>query len=294
MRTAIVLLLTLFLGNALATPSLPSGVTTCGLDLPLPCAAVFLGDIIVFPGQTQEYNDGTYTFQGNITVEPNGTLIMDGSQISFGDESPVHVKAGGTIVIEASSLQGSATEGAHTPIIRLDAGAIVTIVGADFTALTVSLASDDATLHDNSFQLGFPAIALDGFDGEIYETFFQNNIEGINATGGTPTFHDLEFIGDALGINLDQAQCTMELIEMRDVQNGIRIQQGACTMTTFALDDQSLPPDVGVRVIDGVGQSTLSLSDIREFGTGVYYCNATIVMSDNTFSGNGQDVDSCD
>lgn len=294
MRSAILVSICMLLGTAVAAPLPVQEIGTCMvIELPA-CFGIVIGDVIVHEGETAPYNNGTYTFHGNVTVESGGLVEMILSEITFADESPVHVQAGGTIVIDSSRLRGSATEGAHTPILQLDAGAIVTIVSSDFTALTVAIASDNATMRDNSFQLGFPALLLTDFDGELSETSFQNNIEAINATGGAPTIHDVRFLGDALAISLDRVDCVIrDIVQMEDVQDGIRITNGACLMTSIALNDRSLPPDIGIEIINGVGQSTISFNSIDDFGTGVYYCNATVVMHDNTFSGNGQDVVGC-
>ena len=289
MKHALFVSICLLVGTAVAAPLPP--ITTCGIGEPVPCVTVVVGDIVVGDGETEQYNNGTYAFQGNVTVESGGVVEMILSDVSFADDAPVHVQAGGTIVIDGSSLTGTPT--AATPVIQLDPGAQVTIVGSNFTYLTLSLASNDATVEYNNFEFGAPAVRLTDYDGEFRENDFQNNVEGINATGGTPTFTGLDFNGDSMAIRLDGVQCVIEHTDMTNVLDGVSITGGACFMTSMRIDDQSFPPDIGFEIIDGVGQSEISFNDISNFGVGIYYCNADVNIHDNSFSGNGQDVVSC-
>ncbi|HET6404573.1 MAG TPA: hypothetical protein VFH78_07990 [Candidatus Thermoplasmatota archaeon] len=288
MRTAI-LISVMLVGLAGAAP-VPT-VSTCALGGPIPCVTLVLGDVIVGDGQTERYNNGTYVFHGNVTVQSGGLVEMILSDVSFSGAQPLRVEAGGTIVIDGSSLSGSA--GDVTAVLQLDAGANVQVVGSNFTYLTLSLASNDALVEGNYFQLGAPAVRLTDFSGTFRENTFQANLVGLNATGGAPTLEDLTFHGDTLALQLHAVDCVLRHLALLDVHDGVLLTWSRCTMTNMQLNDQSLPPTRGLDIRDGVGPIEVAHNSISRFGTGIHYCNADVNMHDNSFAGNGQDVSSC-
>lgn len=287
------ILVALALAGSAAATTLPASPACGDPQLQALCVRIVIGDIVVLSGQEEELNNGTYAIEGSITVEDGGRVEIILSDVALGSEDePIHVKAGGTLVISNSTL--TAAPGGAPPVIRLDPGAKVEIYESAFTGTELIIASDDVVTHQNTFAQGSPAVRLVDVTGEFRgHNDFRDNAVGVNVTRGSPHLKDLVFDRDAQAIELWSTSADLSLITMRDVLNGVRAVNSQGTYMNMALDDRTLPPDVGFLIVGTSSTTTIRDNEIAQFGIGIRCEDADVILQDNDFAENGQDVVGC-
>lgn len=268
MRAATTLLALMLVGTAAAANLAdPPTCTTPGLE-PL-CVRIILGDITV-DGTTgpAHFNNDSYVIQGDIVVNSGGRVEIIGSRIQWADQDePIVVNAGGTLVIEDATLNGVAD--GSPPVIRVNAGATLVVLDSTITSMTLHIATDDADVQWSGFNQGNPGVRLFQSNAKLAHVDFADNTVGLNVTGGAPDLSILTFLRDQMGIQLYMTQADLDDIVMTSVANGLISTQSAGTYNRMNMQDNSLPPDVGVDIVSPSGNINFYNNDISRFGIGM-------------------------
>lgn len=280
----------------LATPAMGLGVVenpACDIPvLSIVCITIVLGDIVVLNGQEEEFNNGTYVFQGTVTVQDGGRLEIINANAAFSEQGAViHVQSGGEAVIEGSIVT-SVPDG-DLPVIQLEAGSIATVTETAFSAINVVIETQDLTTFANTFRLGNPAVTLNGFDGTFEQQTFDRNDIGLQVNGGSPQLQVLEFTSNTFGINLDNTSADLDIIRMTDIQEvGIKSFFSQGSYQTMNLQDSAGPP---VGMILGHTTNTVYVDDafFQDLAIGIFTCDADTQYSGLTFSNVDQSFVDC-
>lgn len=291
---------TLMLGGASA---LPLSLPTCDIPaLQILCVrvgGVIVGDTTVGTahGSTEaEFNNGTYVFQGTVTADEGGRIEIILADVAFsGSGTPVHVLAGGTLVIDASTLVGTP---ATLPTIVVEEGGTVVVLQSAFSAVTLEVRTDDAdfggTGDYSEYTLGAPALRLVGFNGRVPGGHFRNNTVGIEITGGAPTLEDIYMITNEVGIDAADTTLTASRIDIFEITGvGLRAIRSAGTMQSMAFADRVMPPTTGLDIRDTSATMFLTSSHVHHLGTGLFTCNASVSLAANDFHDNLEDFADC-
>lgn len=287
MRAQVYLMALMLVGTAAAANLAdPPTCTTPGLEAA--CIRIILGNIIVDENTPPaQFNNDSYLIRGSITVNAGGRAEFIGSTIQWADqEQPITVNAGGTLIIDGATMNGIA--GGTPPVIRVEAGATLVVADSTFDALTLHVATDDATIEDSGFTRGNPSIRLVDSGASLRDLDFADNTVGLNVTGGEAQVTILRFLRDQLGIQLYMTQTDLDEIQMERVLNGIISTESSGSYTNMNLNDNSFPPDVGIDLVRNTGPIQMQGNVISDFGVGMRCTDATATDNGgNVFVNNG-------
>ncbi len=238
----------------------------------------------VGPGETRTYQGKAYYATGTTTVGPGGTMRIIDARISFGAGSDgIIVQSGGQLEIRNSTLEeGTATN--YTIIAQ--AGSILTIVQSRIVeGEGVKVATELTTFHNNTLERIPLALHLTDVSVTIRDSSFFNNTVAVNQTGGSPQLQSNLFSGGLTCVQDWRSNPTINANVFRGCHTGIWHEQSESTLTNNDMEDQVVPPGIGIAVID-TQSPVIEGNNIRNYGTGILVKNARAYIRNNSVHDN--------
>lgn len=252
-----------------------------------PCEkAGLIPDTTVGAGQSKTYS-GQRTATGTVVVEAGGTVVVQDAQITMtGSSGGFVAKAGGTLRILDSTLTES---GGSVYTIIAEAGSILEIARSQITGGDgIIIATESSTFNNNTVQEIPLALRLQNVSVLIEQSTFLNNTVAVNQTGGSPALSFNQFLGGQTCVRDWRTNPTINDNVFRGCHVGIWHEQSESTLVRNDMEDQAVPPGIGIAVID-TQSPVIEGNDIRNYGTGILIQNARAYVRNNTIHHNVAD-----
>jgi parallel beta-helix repeat protein len=230
------------------------------------------GDWIIYTGEICTPTAGPWTVNGNIEVQNNGNLTLNGVQVRMASASQgqrtINVRTGGTFnIFGGSTITASVTSFHYKFLIEMSAtvqisSSTVEYCGYDISpddAIGMRVQSNQVTITKSTFRNGYAGIYVKGASPTIDNSTFSSNRFGIFIAGNAakPTFYDNKVLTNGDGVFVTDAAPTLKNNEIHDnVDRGVFLLRADATLTTnnihnnrYAVYIQSASPTLTGNII---------------------------------------------
>jgi parallel beta-helix repeat protein len=182
------------------------------------------GDWIIYNGDICTPTAGPWTVNGNIEIQNNGNLTLNGVRVQMASASPgqrtIYVRTGGTFNIFSGSTITATNQAFHYKFL-VEKGAKVQMSGSTVEYCGIDLSSDDAfgmriqsnqvTITKSTFRFSYAGVYIKDASPSIDNSTFQNDMFGIEVAGSQakPTIYDSHILNNQEGIMINDALPTI-------------------------------------------------------------------------------------
>lgn len=241
-------------------------------------------------GQTQSYENGTYSTMGGIRVQDGGTLrIVNATLEMAGPCTGITVESGATLdIIDQSHILGS------TPMSRitLENNSLATIHESKIQAVTLAVMTYTADIHRNNFTASQIAVILEDVDVNLTENKFYDNILGVSIRGGAPTLYANQFLDDKRDVDVEESTVLIRSNTFHRSDVGLAMARSGGRIDYNEFKDRADPVTNGTVINDAAATTYIKDNHYEDWGTAIQVINGNgrVYEERNTFTNNNRDA----